>query len=105
MPACISSPSSSAVVAGMDFSEYHWLLLAVDNLAPRAAMGRFLPVKAHPLRWLDPMQTTAQVECKWMVKSMQLRIHQSPLENRGITAVSNPSKLDRPEQTVPRDIA
>ena len=36
-------------------------------------MGRFLPVKAHPVRWSDPMQTNGQVGCKWMVKSMQLR--------------------------------
>jgi hypothetical protein len=30
-------------------------------------IGRFLPVKARPVGWSDTMQTTGQVECKWLV--------------------------------------
>ena len=30
-------------------------------------IGRFLPVKTHPVRRSDPMQTTGEVECKWLV--------------------------------------
>jgi hypothetical protein len=29
--------------------------------------------QGHPVCWSNPMQTTGQVECKWVVKSMQLR--------------------------------
>ncbi|POP95481.1 hypothetical protein CXB41_16970 [Pseudomonas syringae pv. syringae] len=40
------------------------------------ASGHFWPFFAgqgHPVCWSNPMQTTGQVECKWVVKSMQLR--------------------------------
>jgi len=38
-----------------------------------AAIGRFLPVKATHCAGQIRLQTTGQVECKWVVKSMQLR--------------------------------
>jgi hypothetical protein len=37
------------------------------------ANGRFLPVKATQCAGQIRLQTTGQVECKWVVKSMQLR--------------------------------
>ena len=47
------------------------------------AFGRLLPLvkgsfgsvsagENHPMCWSNPMQTTGQVECKWVVKSVQL---------------------------------
>ncbi|KWS66001.1 hypothetical protein AL053_05785 [Pseudomonas savastanoi pv. fraxini] len=45
-------------------------------LAVRLSSGRFWPFFAgqgHSVRWSNPMQTTGQAECKWVVKSMQLR--------------------------------
>ncbi|WP_348967365.1 hypothetical protein [Pseudomonas sp. PS02303] len=33
----------------------------------------FFAGQGHPVCWSNPMQTTGQVECKWVVKSMQLR--------------------------------
>lgn len=39
-------------------------------------MGRILRAgQGVRVRWSNRMQTTGQVECKWVVKSMQLRIH------------------------------
>jgi hypothetical protein len=35
--------------------------------------GSFFTGQGHPVRWSNPMQTTGQVECKWVVKSMQFR--------------------------------
>lgn len=39
------------------FADYQWRLLAVGNLAPRAAMGRFVPVT----RGRNPPATASQI--------------------------------------------
>lgn len=43
----------------------------VEASLSKSALGRFTPVKAHPVRWSDPMQITGQVDCKWVVSGMQ----------------------------------
>lgn len=47
------------------FADYQLPLLAVSNLASRAAMCRYLPVKAYPC--------AGQARCKWLVKSNATR--------------------------------
>ncbi|MFJ7884761.1 hypothetical protein ACIQYF_14905 [Pseudomonas sp. NPDC096917] len=56
-------------------------LLANADILPQAKqgsyffnrIGRFMPIKAHPVGWSDAMQTTGQVECKWLVSGNAIR--------------------------------
>ena len=50
-----------------------------DCLRVNGCFWPFFAGQGHPVRWSNPMQTTGQVECKWVVKSMQLRSRSSAL--------------------------
>lgn len=50
------------------------LATATGRLLPlvKGSFGSVSAGENHPMCWSNPMQTTGQVECKWVVKSVQL---------------------------------
>jgi hypothetical protein len=52
-----------------------WALSPLSLCSHRvAAMARLRPFKPHVLGWSQRLRMLGQVECNWMVKSVQLRI-------------------------------
>jgi hypothetical protein len=54
------------------------------------SFGLIYTGQARPADWSNPMQTTGQVECKWVVKSMQLLKDGRFAADRGRPAITLP---------------